>query len=135
MKLLFATMVLFYGVQHTCAQTIEAGMLLADAAAILEAAGSTSQERHLDTELADGLSVAYFPIEELVDLCLVYENSTKRIRGLSITFYPRYRPVKGLEVTKELVSFAFEEVGAYSIVVRKAEQVAGAVGVPPQHSQ
>ena len=59
-----------------------------------------------------------FALDDNAYLYLDYNKETKRITSLSVMFVPSHRPLKGLEIHKELEMIGFHKDG-YMLIIKK----------------
>ena len=127
MKIIYSILIIFLFASSLFAKTnkikkIEPGMLFSDAKNILLNIGIEEEERYFDIEIPEDIKVSYFSIEEKVDLVISCNKRDEKIIFLSVTFYPRYQPVKGLETHKSLDYIIFDSE-SYIIKIKKEEKL------------
>lgn len=114
-------------------RAIVPGILLSSATDILSSNGKKKIDAAWDIETVDhSLDSAFFQIDDEVLLEVSYKKDSQIIHSLHCWFVPKYRPVKGVEVVREIQSMSFNPEGSVGIVFKtKAESKKFGTGNSP----
>ncbi|MCW1884935.1 SGNH/GDSL hydrolase family protein [Luteolibacter flavescens] len=99
------------------ARMITPGSSYASAAETLAMHGAAGEERHYSTRENPDLETRYHPLRKGLDLVATMEKSTGKISYLRLMTTPAHRPVKGLEVSIPVTSFAFSADGSMQVSI------------------